>query len=78
MITIEEVEELLEAAFPGDEIHAEDMTGTSDHFAVYVQSKRFEGLGLLDQHRMIHDVFKDHMQGAGGAIHALKIKTQTP
>ena len=78
MITIEEVEGLLEAAFPGDEVHAEDMTGTADHFAVYVASKRFEGLPLLEQHRLIHAVFKDHMQGAGGAIHALKIKTQTP
>jgi len=78
MITIEEVEELLAEAFPGDEVHAEDMTGTSDHFAVFVESKTFEGLGLLEQHRMIHNVFTDHMQGAGGDIHALKIKTQTP
>jgi len=78
MITTEEVVELLETAFPGDEVRAEDMTGTSDHFAVYVASKRFDGLALLEQHRLIHHVFKDHMQGAGGAIHALKIKTQTP
>ena len=78
MITIEEVEDLLEAVFPGDEIVVEDMTGTSDHFAVSVVSARFEGLSRLDQHRLIHEVFKDHMQGAGGHVHALKIKTRTP
>jgi len=74
MITVEEVEELLEAEFPGDEIEVEDMTGTSDHFAVFVASKRFAGLGLLDQHRLVHKACQEHM---GGAIHALKIKTVT-
>jgi len=78
MITIEEVETLLESAFPGDDIVVDDMTGTSDHFAVQVVSARFEGVSRLEQHRMIHEVFKDHMQGAGGDVHALKIKTKTP
>ena len=78
MITIEEVEDLLEAQFPGDAIVVEDMTGTSDHFAVDVTSARFEGLSRLEQHRLIHEVFKDHMQGAGGHVHALKIKTRIP
>ena len=78
MITIEEVEALLESAFPGDDIVVDDMTGTSDHFAVQVVSARFEGVSRLEQHRMIHEVFKDHMQGAGGGVHALKIKTKTP
>lgn len=78
MITVEEVEELLEAHFPGDEILVEDMTGTSDHFAVTVTSARFEGLPLLEQHRMIHEACKPEMQQNGGDIHALKIKTRTP
>ena len=47
MITVEEVEDLLEAHFPGDAFRVEDMTGTSDHFAITVTSKRFEGLPLL-------------------------------
>lgn len=77
-MTVEDVEDLLETHFPGDEIVVEDMTGTSDHFAVMIVSKRFEGLPLLEQHRLVHMACADHMQQAGGAIHALKIKTRTP
>jgi stress-induced morphogen len=69
MITVEEVEDLLEAHFPGDAFRVEDMTGTS---------KRFEGLPLLEQHRLVHQACSAHMQQNGGDIHALKIKTSTP
>jgi stress-induced morphogen len=78
MITVEEVEDLLEAHFPGDAFRVEDMTGTSDHFAITVTSKRFEGLPLLEQHRLVHQACSAHMQQNGGDIHALKIKTSTP
>lgn len=78
MITVEEVEDLLETHFPGGQIVVEDMTGTSDHFAVSVVSERFAGLSLLEQHRLVHQACADHMQGNGGGIHALKIKTQAP
>ncbi len=77
MLTCDEVEELIEKHFPGDQILVEDMTGTSDHFAVSVVSARFEGLALLEQHRLIHEACKEHM-GDGKPIHALKIKTKTP
>ena len=47
--------ELLEAAFPGDEVSVEDRTGGGDHFQVTVVSERFDGLSLLDQHRLVCD-----------------------
>lgn len=78
MITVEQVEDLLEEHFPGGEILVDDMTGTSDHFAVDITSDRFAGLALLEQHRLVHDACGPHMQGSGGDIHALKIKTRIP
>jgi stress-induced morphogen len=75
MITEEDLQEMLAVHFPGDEIVVQDMTGTSDHFDVRVVSARFEGLSLIEQHKLIHAACKEHM---GGAIHALKIKTLTP
>ena len=40
----ERLTELLQAAFPGDELAVEDRTGGGDHFQVSVASARFEGL----------------------------------
>jgi stress-induced morphogen len=45
--------ELLEAAFPGDQVSVEDRTGGGDHFQVTVASSRFDGLSLVEQHRLV-------------------------
>jgi stress-induced morphogen len=47
--------ELLEAAFPGDEVSVEDRTGGGDHFQVTVASARFDDLSLVEQHRLVYD-----------------------
>lgn len=75
MISTDDLHNMLEVHFPGDDIEVQDMTGTSDHFDVHVISERFNGLSLIEQHKLIHAACKEHM---GGAIHALKIKTETP
>ena len=66
--------ELLEAAFPGDEVAVEDRTGGGDHFQVTVTSKRFQGLSLVDQHRLVYDALATPL--ADGTIHELRIKTR--
>jgi stress-induced morphogen len=43
-------------------------------FAVIVVSKRFEGMGLLDRHRLVQGVLAEEMK----VIHALEIKALTP
>ena len=53
----------------------EDLTGGGDHFRAEVVSDRFQGLSLIEQHRLVYDVFGPEI---GGAIHALSIKTSTP
>ena len=66
--------DLLEAAFPGDEIAVEDRTGGGDHFQVTVASARFDGLSLIEQHRLVYDALATPL--ADGTIHELRIKTK--
>ena len=45
---------LLAQAFPdASELDVLDRTGTGDHFQVTVTSGRFEGLPLVEQHRLV-------------------------
>jgi stress-induced morphogen len=66
--------ELLEAAFPGDEVSVEDRTGGGDHFQVKVTSPRFDGLSLVEQHRLVYEALAAPL--ADGTIHELRIKTK--
>ena len=69
----ERLAELLQAAFPGDELAVEDRTGGGDHFQVTVASAQFEGLSLVEQHRLVYDALAAPL--ADGTIHELRIKT---
>jgi stress-induced morphogen len=68
------IEQLLGAAFPGDRVSVEDRTGGGDHFQVTVVSPRFEGLSLVEQHRLVYDALAGPL--ADGTIHELRISTK--
>jgi stress-induced morphogen len=70
----ERLQELLLEAFPGDEVEVEDRTGGGDHFRVSVTSPRFDGLSLVEQHRLVYDALATPL--ADGTIHELRIKTK--
>jgi stress-induced morphogen len=66
---------LLEQAFPGaEELEIIDRTGGGDHFHVTVQTDRFDGLSLIDQHRLVNDALAAPL--ADGTIHELRITTR--
>jgi stress-induced morphogen len=66
---------LLADAIPdATELAVEDRTGTGDHFQVTVASPRFDGLSLLDQHRLVNEALAAPL--ADGTIHELRIKTK--
>ena len=66
---------LLAEAFPdASELDVVDRTGTGDHFQVTVASSRFEGLPLLEQHRLVNQALAAPL--ADGTIHELRIKTK--
>lgn len=45
------------------------------HFAVRIVSPRFQGLGLLQRHRLVYDAAAPLL---AGRIHALQIEARTP
>jgi stress-induced morphogen len=66
---------MLADAFPeATELSVEDRTGTGDHFQVTVATPRFDGLSLLEQHRLVNEALR--MPLADGTIHELRIKTK--
>jgi stress-induced morphogen len=69
------LESLLREAFPdATELSVDDRTGGGDHFQVIVTSPRFNGLPLLEQHRLVNEALADPL--ADGTIHELRIKTR--
>jgi stress-induced morphogen len=68
---------LLANAFPdASELDVQDRTGTGDHFHVTVASPRFDGLSLVEQHRLVYDALAVPL--ADGTIHELRIRTRGP
>jgi stress-induced morphogen len=66
---------MLAEAFPeASELDVEDRTGSGDHFQVTVSSARFDGLSLLDQHRLVNEALAGPL--ADGTIHELRIRTK--
>jgi stress-induced morphogen len=71
----ETLRELLTEAFPeAKELDVVDRTGGGDHFHVTVATTRFDGLSLIDQHRLVYDALATPL--ADGTIHELRITTR--
>jgi stress-induced morphogen len=75
MSGIDRLRQLLAQAFPdAAELDVADRTGGGDHFQVTVTSPRFNGLSLLDQHRLVNEALADPLRD--GTIHELRIRTR--
>ena len=71
----ERLEELLRRAFPdARELAVADRTGGGDHFHVTVVDRRFSGLPLLEQHKLVYAALAEPL--ADGTIHELRITTK--
>jgi stress-induced morphogen len=69
------LESLLRTSFPdARELAVEDRTGGGDHFQVTVTSGRFDGLSLVEQHRLVYEALAAPL--GDGSIHELRIKTR--
>jgi len=75
MSGIDRLRRLLAESFPdAAELDVADRTGGGDHFQVTVTSPRFNGLSLLEQHRLVNEALADPLRD--GTIHELRIKTR--
>ena len=68
------IRDLLDAAFPGGAVEVEDRTGGGDHFQVTVTSDAFNGLPLIQQHKLVNAALAAPL--ADGTIHELRIRTK--
>jgi stress-induced morphogen len=69
------LEERLREAFPdARELAVVDRTGGGDHLHVTVVSRQFNGLSLVDQHRLVYAALADPL--GDGTIHELRITTR--
>ncbi len=73
-MAVDRLHGLLEQAFPSSQIEIDDRTGGGDHFQVVVTSPRFDGLSLLEQHRLVNQALAGPL--ADGTIHELRIRTK--
>jgi len=70
----DEIRTLLAQAFPDGSVEVLDRTGGGDHFHVTVASAAFEGVSLVEQHRMVNRALSAPL--ADGTIHELRITTK--
>ena len=69
------LETLLRDAFPdATDLRVVDRTGTGDHFHVLVKTARFDGLSLVDQHKLVYAALEQPL--GDGTIHELRITTE--
>ena len=71
MVSTEDVRRRVEGGVAGARAEVVDTTGAGDHFDVRVTATAFQGLGLVDQHRLVYEALGDLMP----SIHALSLKT---
>lgn len=72
---LEEMQKRLAATFTNSQVEVIDLTGTEDHWEVFIGSAAFKGKSRIEQQRMVMDVFKAELKT--GEVHALTIRTQT-
>ena len=65
---------MIKQAIPNSEVNVVDLKGTGDHFSALIISDAFEGVSLVDRHKMIYNSISDVMTNK---IHAMQIKTLT-
>ena len=74
MPTPDELKQRIETAIPGAQAEVESADNV--HFRARVRAEAFTGLSRIDQHRLVYGAFEPGE--LGGAVHALRLKTEVP
>jgi stress-induced morphogen len=72
-MNLDQMKKRLEECFPESKVDVLDLTGTSDHWEVFVESQQFQGLNRIQQHQKVMACFGPELKT--GEVHALSIKT---
>ena len=69
-----QIEQRLKESFPQGQVSVTDLTGTENHYEVFVRSNLFKGLSRIEQHQKVMAAFAAELKT--GDVPALAIKTQ--
>jgi len=75
MMQAEEILNLIQSAMPGARVEIEDLRGDGNHYAVTVAFDGFDGVPLVDQHRMVFAALEGRV---GGILRAMTLTTLVP
>jgi stress-induced morphogen len=75
MALVDDVKTLIEGALPGATVEVID-EGGGDHLRANVTAPQFEGLSLIEQHRIVKSAVRERSDT--GELHSLSIKTAVP
>jgi stress-induced morphogen len=75
MALVDDVKQLIESALPGSTVEVID-EGGGDHLRVNVTAAQFEGLGRIEQHRLVKNAVRERSDS--GELHSLSIRTSVP
>lgn len=70
-----EIKAKLQEFYSDGKVDVTDLTGTEDHYSVYIESVKFGGLSRIQQHKQVMSVFDAELKT--GEVHALTIRTKT-
>ena len=73
MITTKEIKEKIERKIPDSNAEVIAVKPDGMHFKAIVQSKKFEGKTMIEQHRMIYDSLKEEFKNG---LHSLSIEVR--
>jgi stress-induced morphogen len=71
-IPIDNLQNILQSAFPDADITIQDMAGDDDHYSAVIQSHEFLDKTRIQQHQMVYNALKGT---AAEDLHALALKT---
>ncbi len=72
-MTPEQIKQRLEETYPDSFVDVTDLTGTRDHYSVYVASRVFENMSRIERHKHVMKAFDQELKT--GEVHALTIRT---
>ena len=71
-LTKDEISKMIMSAFPDASLELKDTMGDNNHYSAKIQSKMFNNLNKIDQHKLVYKSLKGKM---GNELHALSITT---
>lgn len=73
-LTPQQMKTRLESSYPEAQIRVTDLTGTEDHYEVFISSKTFQGMSRIQRQRHVMAVFQEELKT--GEVHALTLQIE--